>query len=121
MVDADKITKFVAAHAKWKHHLKMAIDTAQSDETADEVAHDDRCEFGQWLLSLPKGDQSTAQWQKVRALHAEFHKAAANVLAMALAGKKEEAAAEMAFGGNFAKVSANLTVAMTEWRQSLQS
>jgi hypothetical protein len=121
MVDVDKITKFIAAHAKWKHQLKTAIDTAQSNQTADDVAHEDRCEFGLWLLSLPKEDQNTAQWQKVRSLHADFHKAAADVLAMALAGKKDDANAEMAFGGNFAKVSANLTVAMTEWKQSLQS
>jgi methyl-accepting chemotaxis protein len=121
MFDVDKITKFIAVHAKWKHQLKTAIDTAQSDRNVNDVAADDGCEFGIWLLSLPKQDQSTAHWQKVRALHAEFHKSAAEVLAMALAGKKEEATAEMAFGGNFAKVSANLTVAMTEWRKSLQS
>lgn len=121
MFDVDKITKFIAAHAKWKHQLKTAIDTAQSGWTVNDVASDDGCEFGLWLLSLPKEDQTTAHCQKVRALHADFHKSAAEVLAMALAGKKEEAAAEMAFGGGFAKVSANLTVAMTEWRKSLQA
>jgi hypothetical protein len=119
MVDAEKITKFIAAHAKWKHHLKAAIDTSQSDKTVEDVAPEDRCEFGKWLLSLPKQEQATDQWQKVRTLHAEFHKAAGDVLAMALAGKRDEANAAMAFGGKFARISANLTVAMSEWRKSL--
>jgi hypothetical protein len=119
MVDAERITEFIAAHAKWKHHLKTAIDTSQSDKKVEEVVPEDQCEFGKWLLSLPKQEQATDQWHRVRKLHAEFHKAAGDVLAMALSGKKKEADAAMAFGGDFAKVSANLTVAMTEWRKSL--
>ena len=121
MVEADKITGAIAAHAKWKFYLKEVIETAKSEKTVDEVAPEDRCEFGRWLLSLPIAERKSTDWQKIRTLHAEFHKAAANVLKMALAGKQKEATAEMALGGKFAKVSSQLTIAMTDWKRSIVS
>jgi hypothetical protein len=119
MVDAQIITKFIAVHAKWKHHLKTAIETGRSEYSVSSTAKGDQCEFGRWLQSLPRADQSTDEWQKVHKLHNDFHKTAADVLALAVAGKKEEASAEMAIGGKFAQVSANLTVAMSAWKKSL--
>ncbi len=119
MVEVDRITRAIAAHAKWKFHLKEAIASGKSEKTVAEVAPEDRCEFGHWLLALPNADRQSAEWQKVRTLHADFHRAAANVLKLALAGKEDEATAEMAFGGNFAKVSSQLTIAMTDWKRSI--
>jgi hypothetical protein len=54
----------------------------------------------------------------VRALHAEFHTVAADVLQLALAGRKDEAIAAMAFGSRFMAVSSNLVMAIAAWQRS---
>lgn len=49
------------------------------------------------------------------ALHAKFHEAAAEVLALALEGRKAEAEAKPNIGGEFAHTSALLTREMSSW------
>jgi hypothetical protein len=111
----------IAAHAKWKFYLRQAIDTGMSEWTVAEVRPDNRCEFGTWLLALPPGDRDSQHWDEVRQLHAEFHKEAAEVLKLALAGRREEADAAIAQGSRFAKVSTKLTITMTAWKKALES
>ena len=54
----------------------------------------------------------------MRALHAEFHGLAADVLELALAGRKAEATAAMALRSRFAVVSSNLTMAVLAWKEA---
>ena len=56
-------------------------------------------------------------FKEVQKLHAEFHKAAAQVLQLALQGKKTEAEKLLAHGA-FPDVSARLTSAMMHWQKS---
>jgi hypothetical protein len=54
----------------------------------------------------------------VQKLHAEFHKAAAHVLQLAVQGKKAEADKMMAQDSVFVDVSGRLTSAMMHWQKS---
>ncbi len=113
----DQINKAVAAHGMWKARLRNAIDAGKSEFTAGHVSADNQCDFGKWLYSLPAIDHQTAQWQKVRELHAKFHREAGKVLGLALSGNKAEADSCLAVGSPFAKVSLELTSAMMEWKK----
>ncbi len=119
MTDANKINQAIAAHARWKHVLKEAIETKKSDRSLADVKSENHCEFGQWLLELPLSDRQSKHWQTVRPLHAEFHQVAAKVLELALAGKREQAEAEMKISGNFTRLSTKLTIAMTNWKRDV--
>jgi hypothetical protein len=121
MHDPDRIVKAIAAHAKWKFHLRQAIETGTSDWTVNEVRTDNRCEFGKWLQALPLGDRKSEHCENVRQLHAEFHKEAAEVLRLALARRREEAEVAIAQGSRFTKASTKLTIAMTAWHKAIQS
>ena len=90
---SDALDKAVSAHAKWKYHLMDAIDTGKSAWRVGDVRSDHACDFGKWLIALPLSDRLSEHAKKVRTLHAEFHGLAADVLEMALAGRKEEARA----------------------------
>jgi hypothetical protein len=57
------------------------------------------------------------EWKDVKALHARFHVAAAEVLESAIAGRKSEAATAMAPGGTFADVSTKLVKIITDWKK----
>jgi hypothetical protein len=108
----------IAAHAKWKYRLMEAIDTGKSPWHVSDVRTDNACEFGKWLIALPLSQRLSEYAKKVRALHAEFHGLAADVLELALAGRKTEATAAMALHSRFAEVSANLTMAVTAWQEA---
>src|ERR1035438_7643070 len=75
----------------WKSRLRAAIDAGRSDVTPEQVEPDNLCAFGKWLHGLPSSDRNSEHFKKVQPLHAAFHKEAANVLRLALSGKKPEA------------------------------
>ncbi len=119
MIEADSIVRGIAAHAKWKYYLRQAIDTGQSEWTVPTVRVDDRCEFGKWLHALPPADQLGEHWKTVKVRHGDFHRAAAEVLGLALSGRRGEAEAAIAQGSQFAEVSKQLTLAMMAWKKDL--
>ncbi len=114
-----QINNAIAAHGTWKLRLADAIDKGSFEMTAEQVAVDNRCAFGTWLhgVELPAADKATDSYRTVLKLHADFHREAAAVLRLALAGKKEEAKDALAPGSAYAHTSAELTRAMMAWRQ----
>jgi methyl-accepting chemotaxis protein len=119
-MDKSMITKAIGAHGMWKNRLNDAMDTGKSEFTPERVAPDNLCDFGKWLYSLPAGDRGSEHGAKVQRLHAAFHKEAAAVLRLCLAGQKQNAQKSMAAGGAYAQTSADLTYAMTDWMNSLE-
>jgi methyl-accepting chemotaxis protein len=120
MTKTERLDHAIAAHGMWKARLRKAIDTGKSEWTVDSVQRDDLCEFGKWLHSSAPGEQMTEPWNTVKNLHSEFHKEAARVLALALAGRQAEAEAAIELGSDFARTSADLTLTMVDWRDSLR-
>ncbi len=117
MRTTEAFDRAIAAHARWKFELREAIDTGKSSWAVRDVRTDNACEFGKWLSALPESQRRSEHYTKVRALHVDFHTVAAEVLELALAGRKDEATAAMAFGSRFAVVSSKLTGAVLAWQK----
>jgi Chemoreceptor zinc-binding domain len=115
---AEALDHAIASHAKWKYRLMEAIDTGKSEWHVGDVRGDNGCDFGKWLIALPLSERLSEHSKKVRLLHAEFHGLAADVLELALAGRKAEATAAMALRSRFAEVSSNLTMAVLAWKEA---
>lgn len=118
MKTVEALDRAIAAHAKWKYRLMDAIDTGKSEWRVSDVRTDSACEFGKWLVGLPLSERLSEHSKKVRALHTEFHGLAADVLELALAGRKAEATAAMALRSPFAAASSNLTMAVLAWKEA---
>ncbi len=86
----DQLNNAIASHGLWKNRLRTAIDKGNSEFTVDNVTADRNCEFGRWLYGSPEIRRSPS-YEKVRDLHAVFHKEVGRILGMALAGKKDQA------------------------------
>jgi methyl-accepting chemotaxis protein len=114
----DEIGKAISAHGMWKTRLKSAVDAGQSEFKVDTVKQDNQCDFGKWLYGtgIPAATKVTENYKRCKDLHAKFHLAAANVLFLAVTGKKAEAQKALAVGSDFAKISSELTRAMMEWQ-----
>ena len=101
-----------------RDRLRKAIETGESEWTVAEVRSDKGCEFGKWLDDLPPAKKTSERYTGLRSMHAEFHKAASEVLALALSGKKSEASSAMASGSHFRVVSAKLVLDLSDLAKS---
>ncbi len=117
----EQIKAGIGAHGMWKGRLKTAIETKTSDFSSADVRADDRCEFGKWLNGVSDARiKNSDSYRKCKSLHTEFHRTAAKVLDLALAGNTDAAKQSMAISSDFVKVSASLTSAMMDWSKIAQ-
>src|SRR5689334_4449791 len=87
----------LAAHAKWKTHLKNAIESGKSDFSVPTVARDDQCAFGKWLYGEGAAHAgSSPHHAACKQAHAHFHTSAAEVLELAVSGRRDEAERKLA-------------------------
>ena len=115
-MDTSQIDSGIAAHARWKYRLFDAVDTGKSESTVQDTRSDSQCQFGKWLASLTPSERSSEDCQKVTDLHTEFHRAASDVLELALSARKQEAKVAISLGSRFSLISSNLTMAMSAWK-----
>ena len=119
MVTKEAIDAALSAHAQWKKRLEDALSTGKSEFKVDVVQKDNACQFGQWLNGLPPQDTRSEDFNKVKTLHADFHKTAADILSLALSGKKEEAATMLAYSGKYSYATGKLVLALQAWKSKL--
>jgi hypothetical protein len=119
MVTKEAIDAALSAHAQWRKRLENAISAGQSEFKVNIVKRDNSCQFGQWLYGLPQGDKKSEDFNKVKALHADFHKTAGEILELALAGKKEEALKKLEYSGQYGQVTGKLILALNAWKAKL--
>ena len=119
MITKEAIAAALSAHAQWKKRLQDAIATGHSEFTPGVVTKDNACQFGQWLYSLSPPDTLSDDFKKVKALHADFHKIAADILTLALFGKKNEALEMLDHGGAYVKATGKLVLALGAWQNKI--
>lgn len=120
MANKEEIDKAIASHGAWKARLRQVIEIGVIETPVEVIKLDNVCVFGQWLYSdhLNASDKLTAQYEKVKELHAEFHLLAARIAELAQADDKTGAERLMGNGSKYAAVSSKLTMALIEWKKS---
>ncbi len=115
-----QIEAAIIAHDEWKAHLLAAVQAGSSELTPDEVRAEDRCAFGKWLGSVEPNLRASLHYERVCDLHARFHKAAADVLRLAIGGKGPQALTSLEFGSDYTKASVLLVDEIEFWRAELE-
>ncbi|MBP9127891.1 MAG: CZB domain-containing protein [Elusimicrobia bacterium] len=112
----EDIDKALAAHGAWRQRLIDAIGSGKCEISVSQAQLDNVCAFGKWFYALPSGLRSEDVCGKIQKLHADFHKEAARILGLALAGKKTEAEKAIQFGTPFMDISGKLSLALNQWK-----
>lgn len=91
----------ITQHMQWKFRLDLLV-AGYSRETLDpeQVAQEEGCELGRWIAA--EGERthgSDPAFRSLQRTHAEFHRCAAEIIRLCLAGRREEA--ERAFDWDF--------------------
>lgn len=94
----------LAAHAAWMTRLREFI-YGSGHLDAETVARDDACEIGRWLNGEGAKYGNLSDYQHARRIHAAFHRRAARVVIMVERGRRQEAAADLATGGELRRLS----------------
>ncbi len=100
----------LAAHAAWMTHLREYIYGSGRMDAAT-VARDDECEIGRWLYGDGSRFRHLREYQHALRVHAAFHRRAAKVVNMVDHGRRLEAAADLAPGGDLRDLSKDLAQA----------
>jgi hypothetical protein len=115
-----QINAAILAHDEWKARLLAAIDSGSSEFQPDAVRADNLCPFGQWFESVEPELRDSLHYERVRTLHAQFHEAAADVLALALSGRGPQALTSLEFGSEFVRASVLLVDELEFWREEMK-
>ena len=117
MLTEEAIDRALLAHGDWKRRLAQAIDRDGEGLSIQVVKSDDLCEFGLWLYrDLDDSIKSLPIYERARQLHAEFHREAGRVLAMAQSKHRFEAKDAIEPDSQFARLSGALTLVLDKWR-----
>jgi len=114
-----EIANGLNSHGDWKLRLIDAINTGKSEWEPHLVCKDNECEFGKWLYSCDESVANSPKYEKVKSLHADFHRAAAEVLRLALSNEKPAALKAISTGSPYLSISAKLTQEMMSWSCSI--
>ncbi len=87
----------ITAHARWKDDLRRAIDRGELPAPGI-VAADDKCELGKWIYGEGRLHEKLVEYQRLKSLHAEFHRIAATIVEQVLGGDRDGALTDIRFG-----------------------
>jgi hypothetical protein len=78
----------ISSHVAWKSKLTAYINHPDHSLNAAEIAKDDHCELGKWLSGEGQKFANSPEFKKLVTDHAQFHKAAADIVKKADSGLK---------------------------------
>jgi diguanylate cyclase (GGDEF)-like protein/PAS domain S-box-containing protein len=111
----DQVKAAIETHNLWLARLKEAAQTGRSDYSVATVARDDICPIGIWLSETIAPELRESPLHVItRARHAVFHRSAARLLSLALAGDPS-VAASFERGGDFQMVDSLMLDALEDW------
>ena len=114
---AEDLTHEIERHRHWHRRLHHAVAAGQCSVDPADARRDDNCEFGRWLREMSDAGHHHA---RATELHRRFHLAAAHILELALSGRRPEALELLSAEGEYAGISAELMLEMTEWKKQLK-
>ncbi len=109
----------VIAHQDWKRAFERSLHDGGGDLRVDIIRLEDRCLLGRWLHG--EGSKAVANPTAagmLREIHAEFHAAAADALALAQAGRVRDAIHALAEDAPYGQWSATLLRALKNYAQA---
>ncbi len=107
----------IVAHTSWKNKFKSYFEHNDISLDNDEIESDQKCTLGQWIYSEGQKWNSSASFAMLRTRHAEFHRAAANLLRKVAAGESVDEELCVGSRSEFSKCTADVVKALVQMRE----
>jgi Chemoreceptor zinc-binding domain len=111
----------LAEHVSYKERLHQAIETGVPEPSSSIIRSERMCEFGKWLYSIDLSEQfiNYDRYTSILKTHADFHQAAADVMAQVELGNTKNAIKMVLTHGEFTAQANKLRTEILSWAQSL--
>lgn len=107
------VSAAISAHKHWKSRLSLLLDELQNEQLDPiQVGDPTRCELGKWIATVIDSDQHEALIKPLVTTHAEFHRLASAIVALANNGASGEA--KRLLDNEFAELSADVVDLLNE-------
>jgi len=120
MIKKGAIEAAIIAHQQWKVKLYEVINTGETSLNVNSVRKDNICLFGQWINNLTPEELDCGHYKKVKDYHTQFHIVAADILELAISGKRNEALDRLQDGFEYDDISIRMTRALNAWKEKLK-
>lgn len=109
----------IRAHSAWKTKLSAYLNNPDGSLKPEEIEPDNACALGQWIHEEGIAHSGDSDYQELKKIHANFHKAAAEVVRRADSG--EAVAEDVALGAtsDFAKHSSAIVSGIMKLRRKV--
>lgn len=114
-----QIDEALQAHTIWKTKLRGAVKTGRLPKPARDIACDDQCGFGKWLIRLKSDPDVTGKegYRLVAEAHTAFHRVAGDVASKVEAGQADAASALLE-GPAFQNATSTLRDRLVSWKRT---
>ena len=100
-----KIEDAIMAHARWKTRLTGYLGNPDGSISIQDLGADNRCELGKWIHGEAAQAVPPADLAPLKAAHAKFHRAAAEVVRKVDSGTADGSDALIGFKSEFGSAS----------------
>lgn len=110
----------IKAHSAWKMKLSTYLKKPDGSLKASDIQVDNKCALGQWIHGEGAKYSSLAEFATLKAEHARFHKAAAQVVQKADSGQDTSEETSLGSKSEFAQASSSVVSAIMAIRRKAQ-
>lgn len=115
------LDKAIAVHSAWKQRLAAYIRNPDKSIDGANLANDNQCELGQWIQEESARCVSDAALLALKKEHANFHRAAADVVRRADSGQNTTEEISLGAKSTYASCSTAVLHAIMQLRRSRAS
>lgn len=111
----------VQAHSAWKMKLSNYLRKPDGSIKAADVQQDSKCNLGAWIYGEGKKFSSHPEYEILKAAHAKFHQAAADVIRKADSGKNVTEDVALGAKSDYASASNAVITAIISIRRKVEA
>ena len=109
----------IKAHSAWKMKLSKYLANPDKSLKAEDVAQDSKCDLGKWIHGEAIQFNQLPEYSALKLEHANFHKAAADVIRKADSGQSTSEDTQLGGSSPFAKASSAVVTAIMAIRRKV--
>lgn len=98
----------IKAHSDWKIKLTQYLKKPDGSLKAETIAPDNLCALGKWIHGEGQKFAQFPEFKELQSIHAEFHKAAADVVRRADSGQQVSAEVTLGAKSKYGEVSSKV-------------
>lgn len=110
----------ITAHLAWKDRLAKHFETVNSALNPSDIATDNKCALGMWIYGVEDRHRNMETFEKLKAVHANFHVCTSKLVARRNSGEKMDPQTTLGAGSEYDKLSLEVIRLIHKLKEELE-